>query len=204
MRFLIKMILIVFIFTILIFIFVQKNEKLEEKPCVNRIENNSLDKVENENKKDQMVYKYSLNNADNLNLEVVFKLYEDGIIKEKYSKSKQLIDKNQEINFGLSTARDLKFKNNIEFALEIDDYILFFESIDVYTIFNEYYIETNDSIYPNVGIEYPILTFYTGSKSNNIEINKYSPEKEPQKYKQFLIDNYKYVYFLEFVISELE
>lgn len=149
---------------------------------------------ENTNKN---AYNYTLENINDIcSIEVSFEYYIDGELANDFQKLNEYKtkEKYRNINIGLTVAYPIikdTGEDNILFAIKNDNYTNYISTHNFYNEITNYSIETKNNFYPEVETEYCLITFYADEKTNIESIDEYSNRND------FLINKYKYVYFLK-------
>ncbi len=132
---------------------------------------------------------------------ITLEAYVDGIKVEMIESN---VDQNNIKNgrFGLLVSR--KFTNNkvnFMWALEVNEKISVVTNGEFDIISNSYNLWVENKLYPKMEKEYPVITFCAEPKT---DIKENAFDISSNEYFNYFLTNYKYVFFLKFLSSNLQ
>lgn len=145
-------------------------------------------------------FHYTLENINEIcSVEVSFEFYNNGQLEKIFQKENEYKTKVKfrKLDIGFTEAYPVindTGEDYIIYAINNDNYTKLISINSFYSEITDSNLETNDNFYLEDNIEYCLWTFYAGAKSDIKSIDDYDNKND------FLISNYKYVYFIKLII----
>lgn len=142
-------------------------------------------------------FNYTLENInDKCSVEISFEFYNNGQLEKGFQKENEYTNKEKDRKFDIGFTETYPVikdtgESYIIYAIKNNNYTKLFSINSFYSEITESNLETMDNFYPEDNIEYCLLTFYAGAKSDIKSIADYNNKND------FIIDNYKYVYLVK-------